>query len=418
MTDQTVILKVIPILSADGLSNLDSPGGGTRGGRTTETSNPTSKSFRGTSGSGVLGKFMAGVGFSPAAAGIAAAVNIMMQLMKDLFWAFKPVMSAVSAIAKMLGIIFVPVMQALMFLLIPILQILRPIMAMIRVIMKPFQDVIMRASRLMAQGLQQGDLMGASTAAFTGLVAMVYPLMELLSAAILQAASQLITTILNTVGGLLQMLGTNIGGVFGDLLYNAGTLLKAGASVITNWVAQEIASFSTDFNSGVVDVLNGTLDVVENNLSSMGIDAGQAGKDAIDSANKVITDAMIEDAGGFRTAAAAELLSFLTPLTTAFNDGILAPIDSFIAKLKKKADSINSIRVGAGGSGGGAGARSYTTNNLDTHSMDPNLFRNQSLGANEVLSALGNSNSNVSGQGGVSAIMHSYLSGSAGSVWH
>lgn len=348
MTDQTVILKIIPVLSADGLSNIDSPGGGSKGGRTTDTINPTSVSNKGAGGSSIMGKFMAGVGFAPAAAGIAAAVTIIMQIMKDMSWALKPVMSAVSAIAKMLGVIFVPVMQALMMLLVPILQMLRPMITMLRVMMKPFEDIMRRAQRLMVQAMSQHDTATAGAAALVGFSAMLAPLTSFFRTIILDLMADIIGFTLTAIGTFLSAIGSIIPGFIGDIFSFLGGTLTRGAGAVTDLLKSLIDIGEEEVRKQQLKAMDSILTGLESHLAStvgtIGTTVEDSSLTAGEKANLAV-DTFITDIGDIFSDEENGLPSLASGILEGFNTGILTPVDNFITKLKERANAINNISV-------------------------------------------------------------------------
>lgn len=346
MTDQTVILKIIPILSADGLGgNLDRGSSGGKGGRTTETSNPTSKSNKGAGGSSVFGKFMAGVNFAPAAAGIAAAVTIIMQIMKDLSWAFKPVMSAISAISKMLGIIFVPVMQAMMFLLVPILQILRPIMAMIRVMMKPFEDVIRRAQRTMGQAAVAEDFTSMALAAGIGLNAMLSGLTSFLTEAILRSMVATANVVFQSLGGFFVDLGAVLPDWLGGIFTTIGNTIKATGNLVTDDANSLITEALAEINGYTLTGMNNALTKIEGTLNkdTLALDTTKIEQIGTDTVSSVMS--LIGKVGSTFIDEKTGLPSLASGISTGFKDGIISPVEGFIKKLTEAANTINSIKV-------------------------------------------------------------------------
>jgi len=153
MTDQRIVVEIVPVTRASGLQP----------GRKTSTASPTTRAGEGGVGTGghgkgIIGGLAAGMSFAPMAVGISVGVTVIMNLLKDMVWSLKPVMSIVSAIGKMLGMFLQPIAEMLLFLLKPILVILRPLVTTFRDLMRPLTALLREASATLGMAVASGDL--------------------------------------------------------------------------------------------------------------------------------------------------------------------------------------------------------------------------------------------------------------------
>lgn len=78
----------------------------------------------------------------------------------NLLWSFKPVITLLSQLAKMIGLFLQPIAETLLLIIKPIMTMLKPIVMAFRNMMAPFMDIIRQASILMNKQAAAGDTGG------------------------------------------------------------------------------------------------------------------------------------------------------------------------------------------------------------------------------------------------------------------
>lgn len=154
MTDQRIVVEIVPVTRASGLQP----------GRKTPTASPTTRAGEGgvgtggAGGKGIIGGIASGISFTPMAVGISFGVTAIMNILKDMSWSLKPILSMVSAIGKMIGVFLQPIAEMLLFLLRPILHILKPVVTTFRDLMRPITMLLREAGPTLAMAAGSQDV--------------------------------------------------------------------------------------------------------------------------------------------------------------------------------------------------------------------------------------------------------------------
>jgi len=129
---------------------------------------------------------------SNGAGGIAVLIGklaVIGKVVTDLFWAFKPVITIIGQLFKMLGLFLQPVAEVLVYIIKPFIELLRPLALIFKTIMTPFIDLIKRASVLASMQAGAGDLGGLLQTSGFMLEVLFRPIVAVLKSAILGGGS-------------------------------------------------------------------------------------------------------------------------------------------------------------------------------------------------------------------------------------
>lgn len=115
---------------------------------------------------GTTGGSGGGGGLLGASTGLAKLIGltqIMHELLKELLWAFKPVINILKGIARTLGVFLEPIAQMLFLIIKPLLDFIRPLAMIFRAMMAPVMGLLRQFSAVMSQQMASGDFSGAAS---------------------------------------------------------------------------------------------------------------------------------------------------------------------------------------------------------------------------------------------------------------
>jgi hypothetical protein len=152
-------------------------------------------------GSGGTGGGM--LGASTGLAKLIGLTQIMHELLKELLWAFKPVINILKGIARTLGTFLEPIASLLFLLIKPLLDFIRPLAMIFRAMMAPVMGLLRQFSAVMSHQMASGDTSGAMS---TGLDMITLGLSGFFIAFANVAGNLLISAI----GGILETMTTGL----------------------------------------------------------------------------------------------------------------------------------------------------------------------------------------------------------------
>lgn len=268
-----------------------------------------------------------GKGFSGAikASGIGAAIAFI----ADVVLSFKPLVSVVTNIAKMVSMLLRPISDAVVILLMPILLLMKPIVRAVNQLMRPF---IMLAMQFM----RDGEIGKATSAILGGL-----------SVVLIKISAELI----KLVGGLLITILAEIVGVFSDdakakLLDNFLpaflTLVDdqaAIASAAIVGVTAQLAEVGSEEYDGFIDrsvsaIISAYPNISEQVKTALDTFKTQAIEGDLKNAYKTLTIASVNSIGDFGTRAASALGGAIQAMISALGGSLEDFADSKIANLE------------------------------------------------------------------------------------
>lgn len=195
-----------------------------------------------------------------AGAGLAKLIGvteIMHTLLKDLLSSFKPVLTLLRTIVKLLGEFLRPIAEFAIALLQPFLAFLKPMVMLFRALMAPVMHLLRQFSNVMTSQVASGDYTGAAA---TG----VDMIGLMLGGFFISMANVLGTMLINIIGNLLSTLATGIvTGLYTlirpilDIFLNDSQLAKIDAKVAAINLTIE-GLFDTGIASATTALQDGT----------------------------------------------------------------------------------------------------------------------------------------------------------------
>ena len=195
-------------------------------------------------------------------------VMALVTIAKDMLYVFKPVLSVISGITKMLGQFLQPIAEVLTIMLMPILQLLRPILEVFKSMMAPFMDLIRRLGVISRQQAAEGDTSGLMQTNALLLQAVFGPLFTVLASIV---GNQLFD-FAGLIGGFLIdglydvmiILGATIDSIFGtDLVTklneqrdNAKLALTSGIAILKDTLNNGIGIMLEDMHTNLTTKIN------------------------------------------------------------------------------------------------------------------------------------------------------------------
>lgn len=255
---------------------------------------------------------------------------------------FKPIVSLVGNITKMLLEFLRPIADMITILLVPILQALRPILMMVRVLMQPFRAL---AYKLLGEGgkaMQSGD-MGKATAlyalAFQTLMTGIQAMIMKLFISVLDMAWTGLAQLLSAVAGAIVGFFANIFGASDEQIKALQERIKgnimAGMGQVTDAMELAAGMFVETQIAGI-----------SKTAKTLGVNVDQNFRDV----TKVVRQHLV----GEDNSMIGTFDNFTTYLASTINIDLGNALDNIVGKFRKAADDINSIQI-RGSSGGGSG---------------------------------------------------------------
>jgi hypothetical protein len=242
MADEKVTLEIVTKSSASGIG---SDGGG---------------SSIGGKGGGAGGVAM-----------LLGKVAAIAKIVTDIFWAFKPVISVISQMMKMIGLFLQPIAEAIILIIRPLMEMLKPVVLIFKTMMAPFMNIVRQASSLMSKQGGSGDFSGMmQTGLFimqTVLSPMILILANIFGKMIFVEGGKMIkNVIINLVADVMGLLFGAIDKIFGTDL--KGLLEESRANLIANSDAV-LDSWGTTMDTNLANNLQALQFTAENKLLSM-----------------------------------------------------------------------------------------------------------------------------------------------------
>ncbi len=293
-----------------------------------------------------IGKTMKGAfGGAMKALGIGSLVGIIISVVST----FRSLLSVVSSIFKLIGLLLQPIANVVTTLLMPILFILKPFVILLNQVFAPFMKLAMQMMRQGAQKIAGGDiagggqlLAGAATVLLGGIQAIILTLtssvLKLLLQGIISITSALIAPILKFFGVTQEQITAGTQALMEGVGGLVDELTGVGVALIANIVSTLAESTGADTSQFRLDVANMINDVF----------LGEKG----------LTPLMLKLLGfeeGFGKTATEKTTAVALGLTTHFNTEFDAFKTSGVNKISEVVSAFNSEmqKLIFGGGGGG-----------------------------------------------------------------
>lgn len=324
MADEFVI-KIIP----DGIDTSSGGSGGSTGGINT-------------GGVGKMGKAFQG---AIKALGIASLVGLVAKMVSS----FSALLNVVGSIGKLISLIFKPIADALMILLMPLLYLMKPIVLALNELMRPFIKLSLDVMKQGAKMLQAGETQ-AGLEAFGGAAAIV---ISGLSTIIVALTSQLLklffTIATNSIGSLfgfseetINNAVSNINTFIDDQAIIVSARLGGYAAAIGETFGVSIDQFRTDHRNAIENLFHGSEGIMDK--------YGIVFEDTRALLSKEIRDTMVDDPNSFMNTIDAVNKQLQAAASNAGKDLVDAFVESNKAAIARARASIKGKEVGTGGS--------------------------------------------------------------------
>jgi len=221
--------------------------------------------------------------------GIVSAISIIANLVLS----FKPLMSVVSNIFKMVGMLLRPIASVLMVLLMPILMLLKPIVRSVNQLMRPFIVLAMEFMR-------EGEF-GKATATILGGLGIVWIKM---SAEFIKFIG---TVIISALAGLFGLVSEDAKNQINDNMLPAFyTFVDDQAALMSAGIVAGVAKIAQGSNVGIDKFVNDAMDAIETSYPNI----SQSTRDALNQVRLLAIEGDL--VGVFKTLTSVGIQSIMT----------------------------------------------------------------------------------------------------------
>jgi len=350
-------------------------------------------------GAGVSGKGSLGV------LGMIGKLAIIGKLLTDMLYVFKPVLSMLSQIAKLIGMFLQPIAEVMVILLRPILILLRPILMVFRLMMQPFMKLIRQAGVDMAQAAAEGNT--GAVMAFGNFIigTLIKPLVLILANELgkvlldgIGLLSKVIVDALITVVTALLMVVT----VPLDLIINLIKLIVKGVLQLAKIIVSIVPGWlmGNERKDSITDWLTKTIESIDPSQLSITDALLGSAKDLVASVNTTIDtgianwkDTMDQSLQINLANMALNQSEKLTELENKFSMGLTTAVEKPITTLVTNLNNITAKLNQPSGSSAtvvkssGGGSLTSSKSNLGALGTDTTWFLQYSSNVNNNLNA-------------------------------